>query len=219
MRIDRLAAFLGLFFAGSFIITGFPALAATPSFTVTATSAALSSSSKSGEGSSTITLTSVNGYSGSIIVNCIPPTPPAGVKVPFCSPGMPSATTPAISAAVPAIVEAFTLTAGQAVNGTVTFYNFPYPVSASLPRPANHKLAQSLALAGVLLVGFGFRRKSWHFLSLTLLALGMLAVMSGISACGGSNSLVTPGTYAYTISATDINTAASVNTSVNVTVP
>lgn len=218
MRIDRLAAFLGMIFAGSFVFTGFPALAATPSFTVTATSAALSSSSKSGEGSSTITLTSINGYAGSIAVNCIPPTPPAGVKVPFCGPGIPSAATPAVSAAVPAILALFTLTAGQAVNGTVAFYNFPFPVSASLAHPVNHKLAQGLALAGVL-VGFGFRRKAPRWLAVILFALGTLAGLAGISACGANNSAVTPGTYAYTISATDINNAVSVTTSVNVTVP
>jgi hypothetical protein len=219
MRIYRLAAFLGMIFTGSFIFTSFRALAATPGFTVTATSAALSSSSKSGEGSSTITLTSINGYAGSIAVNCTPPTPPAGVKVPFCGPGIPSAATPAISAAEPAILSLFTLTAGEAVNGTVAFYNFPVPVSASLARPANHKLAQSLALAGVFLVGFGFRRRAPRWLAVMLFALGTLAGLAGINACGASNSLVTPGTYAYTISATDINTAATVNASVNVTVP
>jgi len=219
MRVYRLAVFLGIFFAGSLSLNGSPALAATPSFTITATTATLSSSSSSGEGSSTITLTSINGYAGSIAVNCIPPTPPAGVKVPFCGPGIPSAATPAVSAAVPAILALFTLTAGQAVNGTVAFYNFPFPVSASLPRPANHKLAQSLAMAGVLLVGLGFRRRASRWLAMMLFALGALAGLVGISACGGSNSVVTPGTYTYTISATDINTAATVNASVNVTVP
>jgi len=219
MRVYRLAVFLGIFFAGSLSLNGSPALAATPSFTITATTATLSSSSSSGEGSSTITLTSINGYAGSIAVNCIPPTPPAGVKVPFCGPGIPSAATPAVSAAVPAILALFTLTAGQAVNGTVAFYNFPFPVSASLAHPVNHKLAQGLALAGVLLVGFGFRRKAPRWLAVILFALGTLASLAGISACGANNSAVTPGTYAYTISATDINNAVSVTTSVNVTVP
>jgi hypothetical protein len=30
---------------------------------------------------------------------------------------------------------------------------------------------------------------------------------------------VTPGTYAYTVTATDVNTSVAVNTTVNVTVP
>ncbi len=42
--------------------------------------------------------------------------------------------------------------------------------------------------------------------------------MVGISACA-NNSVVTPGTYVYTIMAKDMNTNVSVTTTVNVTVP
>ncbi len=51
------------------------------------------------------------------------------------------------------------------------------------------------------------------------LLLGTLAGLAGISACGANNSVVTPGTYAYTAAAIDVNTAASVSTTFNVTVP
>jgi hypothetical protein len=55
---------------------------------------------------------------------------------------------------------------------------------------------------------------------MTLLAVGALAGVAGISACGGGNSsVVTPGTYAYTVTAVDTNTAVSVTASINVTVP
>jgi hypothetical protein len=114
-----------------------------------------------------------------------------------------------------------TLTTNQVVTGTVAFFN-PVPCSGRCggsARREGHGLEQSLALAGVFLLGVGSWRRSGRFLTLTLLALGLLNVMSGISACGGNNSVVTPGTYAYTISATDINTDVSVTTSINVTVP
>jgi len=74
-------------------------------------------------------------------------------------------------------------------------------------------------LAGALLFGFGFRRRAARWLTLTLLAVGTLAGPAGISACGGNNSVVTPGTYAYTFMAKDLTTNTSVTTSVNVTVP
>jgi hypothetical protein len=49
--------------------------------------------------------------------------------------------------------------------------------------------------------------------------VGALAGLAGISACGGNNSVVTPGTYAYTVTATDVNTSATVTATFNVTVP
>jgi hypothetical protein len=212
----RLAVFLGLVLTVSLVFTGFTALAATPSFTITATNVAVSSSTSSGVGSSTFTLTSVNGYAGSVRVSCAPPTPPVGIKVPYCTGGFPG---PAAVPAQPPI----TLTADEVVTGTVPFYNAPVPCSnpcpVSLPHRDSHKLAQGIALAGALVLGFGFRRRAARRLTLMLLAVGTLAGLAGISACGANNSVVTPGTYAYTITATDVNTAVAVNTSVNVTVP
>jgi hypothetical protein len=82
-----------------------------------------------------------------------------------------------------------------------------------------HGLAPGLALAGALLLGFGFRRRAVRWHTLTMLAVGTLADLAGISACGANNDVVTPGTYAYTITATDVNTSVSVTTSVDVTVP
>jgi hypothetical protein len=76
-----------------------------------------------------------------------------------------------------------------------------------------------LALAGTLLLGFGIWRRARRWLALMVFAVGILAGLAGISACGGNNSVVTPGTYAYTITATDTKTAVAVNTSINVMVP
>jgi len=216
MRCNRVLVVLGLLLTASFVFAGFPALAATPSFTITATNATLSSNTSSGAGTSTFTLTSVNGYAGSVIVGCQPPTPPVGVKVPYCGGGYAS---PGAIPAQPPI----TLAANQVVTGTVPFYNAPVPCSnpcpASLVRPRSHRLASGLALAGTLLLGFGVWRRARRWLALMVFAVGILAGLAGISACGGNNSVVTPGTYAYTITATDTKTAVAVNTSINVMVP
>ncbi len=123
--------------------------------------------------------------------------------------------------AYPVIV---TLTANQTATGTVEFLNFPPPCTpcpVSLPRREEHGLTQGLALAGALLFGFGFRRRAARILTLTLLAVGVLAGLAGISACGGNKSVVTPGTYTYTLTAAslDTNTVAPVTTSISVTVP
>ncbi len=190
--------------------------AATPGFTITTTNVTMSSSGSNGSGSSSFTLTSVDGYTGSVSVGCNPPTPPTGVTVPYCGNGVPE------PGAIP-VQPPITLTADEVVTGTISFYNSPLPCSSpcpvSLPRRGGHGLAPSLALAGVLLLGFGFRRRAARWLTLTLLAMGALAGLAGISACGGNKSVVTPGTYAYTVAARDVNTSATVSTSLNVTVP
>lgn len=190
--------------------------AATPGFTIAATGVSMSSTASSGVGSSSFTLTSVNGYSGSVRVGCAPPTPPTGVKVPFCGDGIPG------FGAIP-VQPPITLAANEVVTGTISFYNFPVPCSnpcpVSLPHRRGHGLAPGFALAGALLLGFGFRRRAARWFTLTLLAVGALAGLAGISACGGNNSVVTPGTYAYTVSATDVNTSATVTATFNVTVP
>ncbi len=215
MQRYSLLATHGLLVIVSGLLSGASLLAATPSFTITATNVTVSSSSSSGVGSSSFTLTSVNGYAGQVRVNCNPPTPPAGVKVPYCGYGVPS------GAAVPA-QPPITLTANEAATGSIAFYNAPIPCSSpcpvSLPRHVGRRLPQGLAMAGALLLGFGFRRRA-RWLMLVLFAVGTLAGLAGISACGANNDVVTPGTYAYTITATDINTAVSVTTPVNVTVP
>jgi hypothetical protein len=212
MQRCRLLVVLGALVTFSVAFFGSPALAVTPSFTITATSATLSSSTSSGVGSSSFTLTSVNGYTGSVRVGCDPPNPPAGAKVPYCTDGYPTA------GAIPA-QPPIPLTANEVVNGTVSFYNLAVPVPVSLPRRGSHGLAQGLALAGALLFGFGFMRRSPRWLMLALFALCTLAGLAGISACGANNNAVTPGNYVYTISATDVNTSVSVTALVNVTVP
>jgi hypothetical protein len=220
MQRYRLIVLLGFLLAFSFVVFGSPALAATPSFTITGTNVTMSSSTSSGAGSSSFTLTSVNGYTGTVSVRCAPPLlsppPPGGLKVPYCGNG-------GLGAGAIPVQPPITLTANEVVMGTIPFFNSPVPCSnpcpASLPQHRGHGLAQGLALAGALLLGFGFRRRRARWLTLTLLAIGALAGLAGISACGANNNVVTPGTYAYTITATDVSTSVSVTTSVSVMVP
>jgi len=212
-----LLAVLGFLLTCSTVVFGSSAPPSTPDFTITATSVTMSSSTTTGVGSSSFTLTSVNGYTGSVHVDCTYPTAPTGVKMPFCGAGY------AGGAVVP-VMPPITLTANQVVTGTVPFYNFAAPCAnpcpASLPRSGGHGLAPGLALAGALLLGFGIRRRrAAPWLTLTLLAAGALAGLAGISACGGNNNVVTPGIYAYTITATDTTTQVSQASSINVTVP
>jgi hypothetical protein len=211
MRIYRLAVFLGLLLSAGLAFTSSQALAATPSFTISATNVTMSTDTSSGTGSTTFTLTSISGYTGTVAVGCIPPTSPAGVTVPLCN----------VTVGVPRSPN-YTLAANQVATGYMDFANAIEPCNkgcpASLPRRVEHGLAPSLALAGVLLIGFGFRSRAPRWLVLMLCALGTLAGLAGISACA-NNNVVTPGTYAYTITVTDVNTGVSVNASVNVTVP
>jgi hypothetical protein len=195
-------------------IFGVPLFAATPSpsFTITATNVTMSSTTSSGSGSSSFTLTSVNGYAGTVGINCSNLDPPAGVNVPICDFGG------------PAFPVSYTLTANQVVTGSILFLNSQPPCKdgvcpVSLPHRGARRLPQGLALAGALLLGFGFRRRTARWLTLTLLAVGTLAGLAAISACGGNNNVVTPGTYAYTIMAKDLTTNASATTSIHVTVP
>jgi hypothetical protein len=213
MQSNRQFVLIGSLLAFALALFSTNAPAATPDFTIAATSVTMSSSGSSGVGSSTFTLTSVNGYAGTIQVNCAPPTFLAGAMRPLCGdvggPALPT----------------YTLTANQVVTGTINLFNSYPPCSngspcpVSLPRRGGHRLAPGLVLAGGLLLGLGFRRRAARWLTLTLLAVGALAGLAGISACGGNNSVVTPGTYVYTVEATEFGTSATVTTSFNVTVP
>ena len=210
MQRYRLFAVLGFLFAFNLAYSGSPARAATPAFTLTASNVTMSSTTSSGVGSSSFTLASLNGYAGIVGINCSAPTPPAGSNVPICDFGGP--------AWLP-----YPVSANQTTTGTVVFRNSAPPCNpcpVSLPLRRGHRpVAPGLALAGVLLLGFSFRRRAARWLTAILLAAGTLASLAGISACGGNNSVVMPGTYAYTITAMDTNTSVRVTTTINVTVP
>jgi hypothetical protein len=200
LRNHRLGILVGLIVALNCWFSGSQASAATPNFTVSATNSTMPGA---GFGSIPITITSVDGYTGTITVNCGPTNPPVGAKLPIC--GGPTA---------PPV---YKLTANASVNGSITLMPFgdDFPTPASLPRPSGHGRATSLALAGLVLLGMGLRRRGLPLLGLALFAAVSLAGMSGCAAGGNG---MTPGTYSYAINAGDINTGAYVSTSVQVTV-
>lgn len=196
----------GVFLVSNLALCSSPALAATPDFTITATNVVMTSHDSSGTGSTTFTLTSVNGYTGSVQVTCDPPTPPEGATIPYCGGGP--------------VSRAYNLTANETAKGGISFTNVPVP-EAVVNRKSNETHGKSIALglAGLLFLGLRFRRNAARWFTLVLLAVVTLAGLSGVVACGGSSSVVTPGTYTYAIKATDINTSVSVSTSISVTVP
>jgi hypothetical protein len=162
--------------------------AATATFTIAATNATMSSTAASGFGTSTITLTSMNDYSGSVFLSCQPDNVPAGASVPNC---------------LGSVLIGIPVNSGQTVSRTISLYNSPVPE----PVTASNRAAYSLpvALAGGILLGLGLRRKGSRWLMLGLFAVASLIGISALSGCGGDKSVVTPGTYSYTIKGLDAN--------------
>lgn len=183
----------------------------TPTFTLSVTNITLPAS---GSGSIPITLSAVNGYTGTIVIACNPASPPsAGVLEPYCNP-------PHFGPAL------FVTLSASEPTATVSI-----PVT-SLPEPAaNSKLDRwpgngaAVALAGVLMLGFGFRWRRARWPGLLLLGVGALIGFAGIGACAGGGSsgtqqTLTPGTYTYTVRAADQSIPqTAMNTTVKVTVP
>ncbi|MHB8304072.1 MAG: hypothetical protein ACYDC6_14830, partial [Acidobacteriaceae bacterium] len=182
------------------------AFAATPSFTISASNITMPFS---GTGSIPFTLTSVNGFAGTVHVTCTAPNPPAGVRVPAVSEGGP-------------VTPPYVLTANATAKGVIVILaSPPVPTPARLnhPRPGE---GASWALAGALMLGLGLRSRRAHRFTRLLLAVGMLIGLMGISACGSSPETLTPGSYTYTLNANAYdqnNTSLSASTTVNVTVP
>jgi hypothetical protein len=170
------------------------------SFTISATNTAMSASSSSVP----FTLTSLNGYTGMFGIGCTPTNPPAGARLPYCGGGP---------------VVRITLNANATVKGTVGLSAGPVPLAASRLNLPNHGAGAAWAFAGALLTGFGFWRRKARWLSILLLSIGMLAGLTGLDGCAGGPPTLTPGTYAYAITATDVSTNATASTTVKVTVP
>lgn len=210
MRPRRALVLFGSILGIIYGFVGGQALAATPGFTITASNATMPSS---GNGSIAWTLTSVDGFAGSVEVGCVPTNPPPSAIVPNCSYGGPAPSP-------------YTLTANGTVTGTVPLIastppcSGPCPVKLLRPGRGRHGGGITLALASALLLGFCFRSRAPRWLMLMLITVGGLA---GIGGCGGGGTTLTPGTYAYSITASQIGTVTSpsltTSATVNVTVP
>jgi hypothetical protein len=224
MRARSLVVLFGTFLT---LIAGLgsgQAQSATPAFTISASNVTMPAS---GMGAIPFTLTSVNGFAGSVVVGCSPASQPAGSILPQCGNGV--------------VVVPYTLTANGTTTGTLNLIAYNPPCSGPCPikllspprqrgavnlaeaggldRP-RHRGAATLALAGVVLLGFGFRRRARQ-LRLMLLVVGIMAGLAGVS-CGANHNTLTPGTFAYTVSAVEVTTnspTVAVSTTVNVTVP
>ena len=111
------------------------------------------------------------------------------------------------------------------VNGTVYFVPYgegPIPSLAQLrseQQPLRRLPVSAVALAGALMLGFGFRRRARGALFVAVLAVCTLAGAAGISACGGGSSkTMTPGTYTYTVTSGFAETGGSMSQTATTTI-
>ncbi len=207
MSARRMLLLFATIFAIGYGFADTRAVAATPSFTFTASNATMSTD---GSGSVSWTLTSVDGYAGTFSINCTATSTPVGAKLPVCGES--------------AVAQAYTLTANGTVQGTIglsaTFCSTSNPsacpVKLDRKRPG---FGAGFALAGALLLGLGFRRRRVRSFTFMLLAAGMLAGIVGITSCSGGSNTLTPGVWPYTVTATDLSTGDYTSTSITVTVP
>jgi len=162
-------------------------------------------------GTSEFTVTGIPG-AGTLTIGCQYSGPETAAKIPqecgpVGSPGRP--------------VESGT----QTVSGDVEFVPYgegPIPSLGQLrraPSPAGRLPVAGMALAGALMLGFGFRRRGRRWPLLAVFAVCALAGAAGMSVCGSGNSnAMTPGTYPYTISAGFTETASSATQTASTTI-
>ncbi|HTW47423.1 MAG TPA: hypothetical protein VMD92_05715 [Acidobacteriaceae bacterium] len=176
------------------------ASAANPSFTISATNVTMSTS----DANIPVTLTSLNGYAGTVTVSCAPPSVPADVYLPYCG--------------GPVAGLSFNLKANATLTEPESLHTQAYPDARLLLHGQEARAAW--AFAGVLLLGFGFRRRRMRWLSILLLSAGALIGFTGLTACGGGGNnpnFLTPGTYPFTLNAADSNNMTA-STTVRVTI-
>ena len=178
---------------------------ASQSFTISASNTTLSSN---GSGSIPYTLTSINGFEGTVYVACTAPIPPNGGKVPYCDLGGP--------------VNAVVLTANKKATGSITLATSePSPVPL-VNNAIYSESAKALkpALAGILILSVGLGRRRKRFFARLEPVAGMLIGLIGTGICGcGGNPTLTPGNYTYTLNASADLSAFSATTTLTVTVP
>jgi hypothetical protein len=179
-------------------------------FTVTAIPV---TTSPSGAGSIQFTASGIP-FAGQLIVGCQyagEESYQAQVKLPVCGAGP---------------IIAYNVTAGQTLNGTIPLvpWGTPIPVAGHPSAYGSRRvLASGLLFVGALFLSFSLhRRRRWP--SLLLFVFGALAVVYGVSACGGNTTFPPAGTYPYTMTATLNSTSpailsAATSTTVKVTVP
>jgi hypothetical protein len=200
MKAPGSGGLLLLVMAGCAGLTGTQAHAATPAFTITATNVTMPGGGL--PGTSQFTLTSVNGYSGKLVVNSQFAGSDMNAKPPNCG----------IHAA-----PLFILNANSTVSGTLTCYPYGKVVPVvELHRPPSlpsRAPVLALAFAGWLVLRRRLRGTVARWLGVLLLVAISVA---GLGACGGNGQ---SGSYPFTVTASDTVTQSSVSTSITVTVP
>ena len=186
-------------------------------FTISATDVAMP---LSGNGSIPLTLTSVNGFVGTLTVGCMPPTPAIGVNEPNCADN--------------GVFPSYPLTANGTAQGVMRLNPdapLPAPAVGLLHLPGRREGA-GWAVAGVLMLGVGLRSRrrlrgigrSARGAAGLLTVAGMLIGLGGlgVAGCGGAETL-TPGVYTYTVTASTyglpVVPVQVASTTVKVTVP
>lgn len=186
------------------LLASLPAVAqsSAPAFTITTSTVSLS---PTGTGSIPYTLTSVNGYIGTVVLQCAAPVVPAGVRIPYCVGPAPTPTNPHPTT--------FALAANQVVTGSFSLND--NNVAASAGFTASHNPALAILVIVALLSGLTLRRRTARRLTLPLF-LAVFATLSFTTGCGNIPHGFTPGTYTYVVSATQspVPLSLSANTTV-----
>jgi hypothetical protein len=191
MQSRRHAVFAALLLAVVCALSTPAAWAAAPPV-LTATNVTMPSS---GNGSSEYTITGIPG-AGTVTIGCLYSGTISMAKIPNCTAPFPI----------------INVTAGQTVTGTVPFYPFGAAVPVGLhrtPHGSGGLRLAGLSMAGLLLLGFGFRQRVRRWVVLSVLAAGTL--VGAVSGCGGLSNAMTPGTYQYTITASYQDTASPIS--------
>jgi hypothetical protein len=163
MHSRRLFVLFVLFLAFSSSVFSVGALASTPEYAISATNVTMPTNGTRGYSQYTV---SAIPMTGTLAVNCQYVGVQPVSEAPICGYG------PIVG---PAQVDA-----GQTVTGSIGFLPAGSAVPTGLRR--NRHAAGGLALAGVLLLGFGLRRRVRMWLALVLIVAGSLAVVAGVSA-------------------------------------
>jgi len=204
--------FVALLLAFAFDSGWVKAQTAAPGFTVTASDTSMPSG---GFGFIPFTLAAVNGYTGPVAVGCTPQTPPAGANIPTCNAPEPYGTgfngvTVSLSAQAPV------------ANQSIEIYALPASMAGRWLSRLEQNGAAGPAVAGMLMLGLGFRRRRSRWSRRLLPIAALLIGLMGIGACGSpipAAPTLTPGVYTYTVWATGVTAPFSASTTVTVTVP
>jgi hypothetical protein len=164
------------------LLATLPAIAQSPAPTFTLTTSNVTVPT-TGTGSIPYTLSSTNGYIGTVVVKCTAPTVPAGVSIPYCG------SAPIVS---------YSLTAGQVVTGNFPLYGNTVVPLGFMP---SHNPALAIFFIVALLSGLTLRRKVARRLALPLFII-VLGALSFTTGCGSTSRGFTPGTYTYVVGAT-----------------